>query len=108
MELVVRRERGDEALDNPALDPWCGDLTIDLPTLGRVSGRLAFSMHGLRIRLEGDDAATVAAMHESSALLAAAFADADLRVQSLSIGKAGSIDGPSADGSARPVFNDRD
>ena len=89
MELVVRRERADDELDNPVLDQWCGEIVIDLPQLGRVSGHLAFSMQGLRIRLEGEDAATVAAMGAATASLAAALADADLRVQALSVGQPG-------------------
>ncbi len=89
MELVVRRERADDELDNPVLDHWCGEIVIDLPQLGRVSGHLAFSMQGLRIRLEGEDAATVAAMSAATASLAAALADADLRVQALSVGQPG-------------------
>ena len=37
VELVVRRQRADEELDNAALDQWCGEIVIDLPTLGRVA-----------------------------------------------------------------------
>ena len=89
MELVVRRERADDELDNPVLDHWCGEIVIDLPLLGRVSGHLALSMQGLRIRLEGEDADTVASMSEATAALAAALADADLRVHALSVGQPG-------------------
>ena len=44
-------------------------------------------MQGLRIRLEGESEAGVASMTDASALLAAALADAALRVQSLSVGR---------------------
>ena len=86
MELVVRRERKDEAFDNPALDHWCGEVLIDLPNLGRVAGHLAFSMQGLRLRLEGDDAEAVDAMTAHATELAHALAVANLRVSALSVG----------------------
>ncbi len=87
MELVVRRERADESFDNPALDHWCGEVLIDLPRLGRVAGHLAVSMQGLRIRLEGDDDGTVDSMNAAAVELTRAFADAELRVLSLSVGR---------------------
>ncbi len=96
MELVVRRERADEAFDNPVLDQWCGEVLIDLPHLGRVAAHLSFSMQGLRIRLEGDDETGVAAMTAGAAELARVFAGADLRVSSLSVG------GLAADSTRRP------
>ena len=86
MELVVRRERKDEQFDNPALDHWCGEVVIDLPHLGRVAGHLAFSMQGLRIRLEGDDTQAVDAMNAGATALANAFSMANLRVCALSVG----------------------
>jgi hypothetical protein len=86
MELVVRRERRDEQFDNPALDHWCGEVVIDLPHLGRVAGHLAFSMQGLRIRLEGGDARAVDAMTAGATELANAFSMANLRVCALSVG----------------------
>lgn len=85
MELVVRRERADEQFDNPALDHWCGEVTIDLPHLGRVAAHLAFSLQGLRIRVDGDDAAGVDAMTAAAPALATALASADLRVSALTI-----------------------
>ena len=85
MELVVRRERKDEQLDNPVLDQWCGELVIDLPHLGRVAGHLQFSMQGLRVRLEGDEANAVDAMTAAAPELAEAFAVSDLRVSALSV-----------------------
>lgn len=91
LELVVRRERADEQFDNAALDHWCGELSIDLPLLGRIAGHLTWSMQGLRIRMEGDGDDTIAAMNEGSVELATAFASADLRIAALSVG------GPSAD-----------
>ena len=87
MELVVRRERKDEQFDNPALDHWCGEVLIDLPHLGRVAGHLAFSMQGLRIRLEGDDAEAVDAMSAHATELAHAMTVANLRVSALSVGQ---------------------
>ena len=86
VEFVVRRERADEQLDNPVLDQWCGEVVIDLPRLGRVAGHLAFSMQGLRIRLEADDAATVATMTAASVSLANALSADALRVSALSVG----------------------
>ena len=85
IELVVRRERADEALDNPVLDHWCGEVVIDLPRLGRVAGHLSFSMQGLRVRIEADDDASVAALSAATAELATAFADVDLRVSGLAV-----------------------
>lgn len=93
VELVVRREREDEQFDNPVLDHWCGDLLIDLPHLGRVAAHLSFSMKGLRVRIEGDDAIGVGAMTDAASSLAAAFAGADLRVTTLTVGR------PAADAS---------
>lgn len=87
MELIVRRERADETLDNPALDHWCGEVVIDLPELGRVTGHLAFSMQGLRVRLDADDEASVTRLTGATAELAAAFAHIDLRVSGLSVGR---------------------
>jgi hypothetical protein len=87
VELVVRRDREDEAFENPVLDQWCGELMIDLPNLGRVSGHLAWSMQGLRIRLEGQDASSVASMSASTAELARALADVDLPVLAVSVGQ---------------------
>jgi hypothetical protein len=87
MELVVRREREDEQFDNPVLDHWCGEVLIDLPNLGRVAGHLAFSMQGLRIRLEGDDADAVDAMTAHANELAHALSAANLRVNALSVGR---------------------
>lgn len=87
MELIVRRERADETLDNPALDHWCGEVVIDLPELGRVTGHLAFSMQGLRVRLDADDEASVTRLTGATADLAAAFAHIDLRVAGLSVGR---------------------
>lgn len=85
MELVVRRERDDELFDNPVLDHWCGEVTIDLPHLGRVAGHLSFSMQGLRVRIEGDDEHGVMTMTAASSELAAALAHADLRVAGLTV-----------------------
>jgi|GEM_PF-2276427 len=93
VELVVRREREDEQFDNPVLDHWCGDLLIDLPHLGRVAAHLSFSMKGLRVRIEGDDGIGVDAMADAASSLAAAFAGADLRVTTLTVGR------PAADAS---------
>lgn len=87
MELIVRHERADETLDNPALDHWCGEVVIDLPELGRVTGHLAFSMQGLRVRLDADDQASVTRLSGATAELAAAFAHIDLRVAGLSVGR---------------------
>ena len=87
LELVVRRDRADDAFDNAALDQWHGDLLIDLPHLGRVAGHLAWSMHGLRIRLEGRDDDSVAAMNRAAAELAAGLAQVDLPVLSLAVGQ---------------------
>lgn len=86
MELVVRRDRDDDAFDNPALDQWCGEIVIELPALGRIAGHLAWSMQGLRIRLDGHDAAAVASMTAATTELAAALVDADLRVVGLTVG----------------------
>lgn len=86
MELVVRRERKDDQFDNPALDHWCGEVVIDLPHLGRIAGHLAFSMQGLRIRLEGNDEDAVDAMTSGAAELANTLAVANLRVSTLSVG----------------------
>lgn len=87
VELVVRREREDEHFDNPVLDSWCGDVQIDLPRLGRVAAHLSFSMKGLRVRIEGDDTTGVDAMTGAASSLAAAFAGADLRVTTLTVGR---------------------
>jgi hypothetical protein len=86
MELVIRRDRADDTLDNPALDHWCGEVVIDLPRLGRVAGHIAFSMQGLRVRLEADDDASASALSDAASELAAAFTALDLRVAGLSIG----------------------
>ena len=91
LDLLIRREREDEQLDNPALDRWCGEVVMDLPKLGRVAGHLSFSMQGLKVRLEGDDEDAVSAMADATAELAAAFAGADLRIAGLSVTR------PSAD-----------
>jgi hypothetical protein len=85
VELIVRRERADESFDNPVLDQWCGDLVIDLPSLGRVAGHLAWSMQGLRIRLEGQDRQSVSSMNAATAELARALASVDLPVLSMSV-----------------------
>ncbi len=87
MELIVRRERADETLDNPALDHWCGEVVIDLPELGRVTGHLAFSMQGLRVRLDADAETSVTRLSGATAELAAAFAHIDLRISGLSVGR---------------------
>ena len=87
MELIVRRERADEMLDNPALDRWCGEVVIDLPELGRVAGHLEFSIQGLRVRLVVENEASVARLTAATTELAAAFAHNDLRVSGLSIGR---------------------
>ncbi len=87
IEILVRRERADEAFDNAALDRWCGEIVIDLPNLGRVVGHLAWSMQGLRIRLEGDDDESAASMRAATPELANALADAALPVLALSVGR---------------------
>lgn len=87
MELIVRRERADESLDNAALDRWCGEVVIDLPELGRVAGHLEFSVQGLRVRLAVENEASVASLAAAAGELAAAFARNDLRVSALSIGR---------------------
>lgn len=87
IELIVRRERADEMLDNPALDQWCGEVVIDLPELGRVAGHLSFSMQGLRVRLEADEVTSVASLTAATAELAVALAGIDLRVVGLSVGR---------------------
>ena len=87
MELIVRRERADELLDNPALDHWCGEVVIDLPELGRVAGHLEFSIQGLRVRLVADHETSVAKLTAATTELAAAFATNDLRVSGLSVGR---------------------
>jgi hypothetical protein len=86
VELVVRRDRADEAFDNPALDQWCGEIVIDLPHLGRVAGHLSWSMQGLRIRLEGQNDVSVASMSAAAPELARALADVALPVLALSVG----------------------
>jgi hypothetical protein len=86
VELVVRRERADEAFDNAALDQWCGEIVIDLPHLGCVAGHLSWTMQGLRIRLEGQDETSVASMNAAAPELAMALADVALPVLSLSVG----------------------
>lgn len=91
VELVVRRERADEAFDNAALDQWCGEIVIDLPHLGRVAGHLSWSMQGLRIRLEGQDETSVALMSAAAPELAMALAEVALPVLAVSVG------GPVAD-----------
>lgn len=91
VELVVRRERRDEAFDNPALDQWCGELVIDLPTLGRVSSHLAWSVQGLRIRLEGQEPASVASMTETATELAQALSAVDLPVIAVSVRQPGTV-----------------
>lgn len=87
MEMIVRRERADDLLDNPALDHWCGEVVIDLPELGRVAGHLVFSVQGLRVRLVVEDEASVASLTAATGELAAAFARNDLRVSGLSVGR---------------------
>ena len=87
MELIVRRERADESLDNAALDRWCGEVVIDLPGLGRVAGHLEFSVQGLRVRLAVENEASVASLTAAAGELAAAFASNDLRVSALSVGR---------------------
>ncbi len=87
VELVFHRERADESFDNGALDAWCGEVTIDLPQLGRVAAHLAFSMHGLRVRIEGDNDDAVRDLSDASRDLAAAFNASDLRVAQLSVGR---------------------
>ncbi len=87
IEIVVRRERADEAFDNAQLDRWCGEIVIDLPHLGRVVGHLAWSMQGLRIRLDGEDDASASSMRVAAPELAAALADAALPVVALSVGR---------------------
>lgn len=97
MELLLRRHARDDALDDPALDAWCGEITMDLPRLGRVAGHLALSMQGVRLRLEADDVDGAVALDAALSELAAAFADTGLRLASLSVG------GPPGLASPRPL-----
>jgi hypothetical protein len=96
VELVIRRHRRDEWLDDPTQDDWCGELVIDLPNIGRVAGHLAWSMQGLRVRLDADREVSATALADAAPELAAAFIDMRLRVSALSIGHA--IQGPSSGG----------
>ena len=85
VELVVRREREDEQFDNPVLDHWCGEVLIDLPNLGRIAAHLSLSMKGLKLRIEGDDSASVDAMTGAAPALASALGSAEMRVATLTI-----------------------
>jgi hypothetical protein len=95
VEIVLRRERGDPEFESSALDQWCGELVIDLPQLGRVSGRLSWSVQGLRLRLDSEAGATVEAMNEAGRDLVAALLEAQLPVLAFSVG------GPSGSESSR-------
>lgn len=86
VELVLRRDAHDAELEDAVRDGWCGDVVIDLPALGRVTGHLSWSVQGLRVRVEADDRAGAYTLTEASPELAAALADADLRLLSLAVG----------------------
>jgi len=86
IELIVRRRRHDERLDDPTQDDWCGELVIDLPHIGRVAGHLAWSMQGLRVRLDADLETSADALADAASELVAAFTDLRMRVAGLSIG----------------------
>lgn len=88
MELIVRRQRHDDRLDDPAQDDWCGELEIDLSRIGRVAGHLSWSMQGLRLRLDVDRETSATTLADAAPELAAAFIDVRLRVSALSIGHA--------------------
>ena len=89
IELVIRREPRDAAIADAALDDWCGDLVLDLPSLGRVAAHLAWSMAGLRVRLDADDGAAAGAMVGDARALIDAFDAASLRVATFSVGRLG-------------------
>jgi hypothetical protein len=93
MELIVRRQRRDERIDDPTQDDWCGELVIDLPHIGRVAGHLAWSMQGLRVRLDADREGSATALADAAPELAAAFIDLRMRVAALSIGHATQVPG---------------
>ena len=85
IELVIRRERDDEAVDNAALDAWCTDLSVDLPALGAIDARLAWTTSGLRVRVDAHRAGAAEALRDSAAQFAATLADLPMRLAGLAI-----------------------
>jgi hypothetical protein len=86
VEIVLRRDRADPAFENAALDQWCGEIVIELPQLGRVLGRLSWTVQGLRLRLEGDAGSAIEAMNEAGRELVTSLIEASLPVLAFSVG----------------------